>query len=184
MSLEEGICDKGVHLMNVEEFSEHYQVRRLTENDTEIVFSLCKQNSRYYEYCPPFVTIESICQDMVKLPPKKSREDKYYIGYFDAGRLIAVMDLIDGYPDTRTAFIGFFMTDISVQKRGVGSGIVGGLCAYLRAHGYRAVRLGWVKGNMQSESFWHKNHFVETGVIYETDGYTVIVAQRELGQEP
>lgn len=166
--------------MNVGELSNRYQVKKLTENDAEIVYSLCKQNHVYYKYCPPPVTIESICEDMRKLPPKKSRNDKYYIGWFDAGRLIAVMDLIVGYPDAQTAFIGFFMTDVSVQGKGVGSAIIKELCTYLCAHHYAAVRLGWVKGNAQSESFWHKNHFVETGVTYETDGYTVIVAQQEL----
>lgn len=58
--------------MNVGEFSNRYQVKKLTENDAEIVYSLCKQNRFYYEFCPPPVTIESICEDMRKLPPKKA----------------------------------------------------------------------------------------------------------------
>lgn len=146
----------------------------------EIIFALCKQNRLYYEYCPPFVTRDSIRRDMQALPPKKSMEDKHYIGWFDGDRMIAVMDLIDGYPDARTAFIGFFMTDVSVQRKGVGTAIISEFCAYLCAQQYAAVRLGWVKGNPQSEAFWHKNQFIETGVTYDTDGYTVIVAQRGL----
>ena len=48
----------------------------------------------------------------------------YYIGYFSNGQLIAVMDLIDGYPQRDIAFIGFFMTDAEVHNRGVGSAII------------------------------------------------------------
>lgn len=166
--------------MTVECFSNHYQIRQLTEEDVEIIFSLCKQNRLYYEYCPPFVTKDSIRRDMQVLPPKKSSEDKYYIGWFEKDNLIAVMDLIDAYPDDETAFIGFFMVDVSVQRKGVGTAIISELCEHLRTQQYGAVRLGWVKGNTQSETFWHKNHFVETGVTYDTDGYTVIVAQRKL----
>ncbi len=166
--------------MLVTNFSDQYHIRRLTEEDVEIIFSLCKQNRLYYEYCPPFVTKDSIRRDMQALPPKKNMEDKHYIGWFDGDRLIAVMDLIDGYPDARTAFIGFFMTDVSVQRKGVGGTIISELCEYLRVQRYKAVRLGWVKGNPQSEAFWHKNQFVETGVTCDTDGYTVIVAQRRL----
>lgn len=169
--------------MQIENFSSCYQIRHLTEEDVEIVFSLCKQNSLYYEYCPPFVTRDSIRKDMRVLPPKKSMEDKYYLGWFDGDRLIAVMDLIDGYPDARTAFIGFFMTEASVQQKGVGSAIISELCKYLYAQRYAEVRLGWVKGNPQSEAFWHKNQFIETGVTYETDGYTVIVAKRKLQEK-
>lgn len=166
--------------MQIESFSNQYPVRRLTEEDVEMVFALCRQNRVYYEYCPPFVTGDSIRRDMQALPPQKSMEDKYYIGWFDEDKLIAVMDLIDRYPNGQTAFIGFFMTDVSVQRKGVGTAIIRELCAYLRARQYEAVRLGWVKGNKQSEAFWHKNRFAETGVTYETDGYTVIVAQRKL----
>ncbi len=38
--------------------------------------------------------------------------------------LTAVMDLILDYPVDHAAFIGFFMTDTSCQKKGVGSGII------------------------------------------------------------
>ncbi len=90
------------------------------------------------------------------------------------------MDLIDAYPDESTAFIGFFMTNTAIQNRGIGTRIVQELGRYLKSQGYKHIRLGWVKGNFQSESFWHKNGFSETGVSYETSGYTVIVAQRDL----
>ena len=72
------------------------------------------------------------------------------------------------------------MTDVSVQNTGTGSQIIHDLCAYLARIGMVSVRLGWVKGNPQSEHFWHKNGFKETGVTYDTENYTVIVAQRGL----
>ncbi len=62
---------------------------------------------------------------MTELPPGKTVEDKFYVGYFDADKLIAVMDLIIGYPEADTAYVGFFMTDTSVQNKGFGSCIVG-----------------------------------------------------------
>ena len=106
--------------------------------------------------------------------------DKYYLGFYDGEKLIAVMDFIMAYPDELTAFIGFFMTDVSIQNTGTGSKIINDLCAYLFRIGMANVRLGWVKGNPQAEHFWHKNGFRETGVTYDTENYTVIVAQRGL----
>lgn len=166
--------------MKIENFSDKYEVRLIADEDVETVFELCRHNRFYYRYCPPFVTEDSIRCDMKILPPGKSPDDKYYIGYFNQDKLIAVMDLIDGYPDPQTAYIGFFMTDVSVQHKGIGSEIVNELCDYLRRQCYKAVRLGWVDGNAQSESFWHKNHFVETGMSKRVESYTVIVAQRNL----
>ena len=166
--------------MDITKFSNQFQVRRLDQNDIEAVFALCSRNSLYYQYCPPSVTRQSIIEDMKALPPDKDLADKYYLGYFSGKKLIAVMDFIASFPEETTAFIGFFMTDVSVQKKGIGSSIIDELCACLPDAGFIRIRLGWVKGNPQAEHFWHKNGFAETGVTYESNGYTVVVAQRQL----
>ncbi len=166
--------------MDVAEFSGRYCVRTLDMNDLDAIYTLCSQNGLYYEYCPPFVTRESIITDMGALPPGKDLSDKYYLGYFDGDQLIAVMDLIASYPDGTTAFIGFFMTDVSVQNKGTGSAIINELCACLRKAGFTNLRLGWVKGNPQAEHFWHKNGFSETGLTCDTDNYTVVAARKDL----
>lgn len=166
--------------MDIIKISKHYQVRQLDKNDLDAVFTLCSQNSLYYEYCPPMVTRESISNDMKALPPKKDLSDKYYLGYFDGGKLIAVLDFIASYPNETTAFIGFFMVDISAQNKGIGSAIIDELCLYLPEAGFTSLRLGWVKGNSQAEHFWHKNGFAENGFSYDTDNYIVVVAQRDL----
>ena len=161
-------------------FSNRYFVRRLTADDIAEIYKLCRNNVLYYKYCPPFVTEQSIASDMKALPPNKEDFDKYYLGYYDGEKLIAVMDFIMGYPDKKTAFIGFFMTDVSVQGTGVGSNIIHDLCLYSKACGLTGIRLGWVRGNPQAEHFWHRNGFMETGVTYNTDTYTVVAAQRDL----
>lgn len=166
--------------MDVSLFSEQYLVRRLNEDDIAEIYALCSKNTMYYQYCPPFVTKESIADDMKALPPDKDAADKYYIGYFDEDKLIAVMDLIREFPDKDTAFIGFFMTDVTIQNSGIGSAVIRDLCARLKRLGVSGVRLGWVKGNPQAEHFWHKNCFRETGITYDTGGYTVVAAQRVL----
>jgi hypothetical protein len=35
-----------------------------------------------------------------------------------------------------------------------------------------------MKGNSQAKHFWKKNLFIETRITYDTDNYTVVVAQR------
>lgn len=166
--------------MDIASLSNRYFVRRMAADDIGEIYALCKNNALYYQYCPPFVKEQSIADDMKALPPHKEAFDKYYLGFYDEQKLIAVMDLILSYPDEKTAFIGFFMTDISVQNKGVGSNIIRDLCSRLKACGLTGIRLGWVKGNPHAEHFWRKNGFAETGVICNTDTYTVIVAQRVL----
>ena len=166
--------------MNITTLSERYLVRELTEQDAETVFRLCRENPQYYEFCPPFVTPESVLRDMRMLPPGKGPEDKHYLGFFDGQDLIAVLDLIDGYPDPETAYFGFFMTALPLQHQGIGSRIITDVCDSLKKQGYHEVRLCRVEGNPQPEAFWRKNGFQETGLTSKQELYTVIILRKEL----
>lgn len=91
-----------------------------------------------------------------------------------------VMDFIDHYPTEQSCFIGFFMMERSVQGHGIGSRIITELCVYLHSLGYEYIRLGYVDGNKQSELFWKKNQFTDTGLRDHTQDYTVVVMNRML----
>lgn len=52
------------------------------------------------------------------------------------------------------------MIDISVQKNGVGSAIVNELIKYLTTLKYKEVRLGWINGNLQANTFGLRMPFV------------------------
>ena len=169
--------------MDYTKFSSIYTVRRLSEDDIPSIFALCEKNPQFYEHCPPFVTPESIRADLQAMPQRKigQKQDKYYLGYFDeTKRLVAVMDLIDRYPTEQSCFIGFFMMERDLQGADIGSKIITELCAYLTELNYQSVRLGYVDGNRQSEAFWKKNRFTDTGLRNHTEDYTVIVMNRSL----
>ena len=161
-------------------FSSKYIVKLLNNKDLKDIYNLCVLNETYYKYCPPSPSIDSIRKDMQALPPKKTLEDKYFLGYYENDRLLAVMDLIDKYPNDKTVFIGFFMVDINYQNKGVGTYIIKELIHYLKNNGYQDIRLGYVNGNKQSESFWAKNGFVDTGYRNHTDFYEVIIMNKTI----
>jgi len=52
--------------------------------------------------------------------------------------------------------------------------------ACLAKSGFHFVRLGFAKGNPQSEQFWLKNGFKRTGVEVQNEGYVVVVLEKEL----
>ena len=151
-----------------------FQVRRLNERDIDAILALCEGNRLFYQYHPPMATRESILADMTVLPPKKSMEDKAYIGFFEEGKLVAILDWISGYPAKETAWIGLFMVSAEKQGKGVGSGIICGFAESLKAVGYREIQLGVDRGNPQSLAFWKKNGFE----VLREDDY--IVMRREI----
>ena len=166
--------------MNTRSLSSKYTVSYIDEKDIDDVYCLSKENRIFYFYCPPFVTKESIAEDMKALPPGKTMEDKYYIGFWDKNKLAAVADVILRYPDDNTAFIGLFMMDKSYQGKGEGSFIVTEMINCLKKEGFSAIRLAYAKGNMQSRYFWIKNGFAETGEEKQNTGYTAVIMQRNL----
>ena len=164
--------------MDIRGLSSKYIVKKLEDSDIQDIFELCRENKLYYEYCPPAATEKSIKKDMDALPPNIKVDDKLYIGFYADGKLIAVMDLICGYPEKKIVYIGFFMTNVKIQKRGIGSEIISELCGYLKQEGFVSVRLAWVKGNPQAEHFWSKNMFAILGETTSNVSDSVILAER------
>lgn len=166
--------------MNIELLSSRFKVKYIEESQIDEVYELCKGNPIYYKYCPPYITVQGIKKDMIALPNGKTLEDKYYIGFYDNNKLVAIMDLISKYPDEETAFIGFFMMSQERQGKGEGTNIITEVCGYLKEIGFLKVKLGYVKGNSQSETFWRKNHFLKTGIERQEEGYVVVQMEKKL----
>ena len=160
--------------------STEYFVRKLNDNDIDMIYNLCKGNTTFYRFHPPAATKESISEDMRALPPNKGYDDKFYIGFFKNDRLVALMDLIYNYPSDKVVYIGLFMMDPEFQGKGVGTRIIGECCSYWKSLRYQKVRLGVDKGNPQSSAFWGKNHFAETGDERSNGIYDYVLMERTL----
>lgn len=168
--------------MEVHNLSTQYIVRNLLPVDAEKIYEVLKENTIFYKYHPPMVTVESILEDMEALPPNKGYEDKHYVGFFCDDTLVSVMDLIENYPNQGTALLGFFAMNPNLQGQGIGTVIISECIAYLAQLGFRKVRLGIDKGNPQSKAFWLKNAFTFTGEAYESDSSTILVMERNLNE--
>ena len=166
-------------MLDIAKLSARYAVRPMTAADADAILALCRGNALYYRYCGMEATREQVLTDLRLAPPGVGPEDKHYVGFYEDGSLAAVLDLIDGYPTTETAYIGFFMVSADLQGRGVGSGIIGDVCAYLRGAGKTAVRLAIAGDNPQANHFWKKNGFQVIRSV-PMDGWTALVAEKTL----
>ena len=170
-------------MIDIGRLSSRFAVRALTDADTEGILALCRGNPLFYRYTAARPDAERIRSDMRITPPGTSPSTKYYVGFFKDLDLVAVMDLIDGYPEPVIAYIGFFMMDPRYQGKGTGSAIIEDAAAYLKSIGKTAIRLAIDSGNPQSLHFWQKNGFT---VIAEADadGWKKLVAERNLTEGP
>ncbi len=165
--------------IDITQFSDSYAVRKLTPDDIDMIYKLCEGNPQFYKYSGRELSKELIAQDMEITPPNIPPEQKYFIGFFDGDILLAVMDLIDGYPTQNHAYLGFFMVAYNLHQMGIGTSIISRTLEYLKQQGFKYCRLGIDKTNPQSNHFWKKNGF---GIIKEvsTDEGIILVAEKQL----
>ena len=164
-------------MFSISKLSTQYRVRRMTDSDADDILALCLQNTQYYQFCGKQPSKELILSDLHMTPPNTSADSKFYVGFYDGDTLVAVMDLIERYPDDEAAFIGFFMMNRQLQGKHIGSEIIQEVCRSMKESGMKSILLGIDKGNPQSTHFWKKNGF---HVIREVaqDGGTILVAEK------
>ena len=166
-------------MIDIARLSRQYDVRRLGDADADVILELYEENTQYFPHADAEATREQVLSDLSVTPPGIGPEDKYFIGFYRKDALIAVMDLVDGYPEPGTAFIGLFMMRKALQGRNIGSAVIRETEDYLASLGMSAVRLAIDQGNPQSAHFWKKNGFAVIREV-ERNGKTVLLAERAL----
>lgn len=102
---------------------EHYDVKRLKEEDLCHIHLLCEHSRDYFLLDQATQPSEMTAREILQaLPPGKKYEDKYLVAYFDKEKgLVALIDLIRNYPTLNTWTLGLLIIDPSFRKHGLGA---------------------------------------------------------------
>ncbi len=166
---------------DVQILSTEYKVQSLREEDISDVYRLFKSNERYYKYLENVPTMESLTEVITKLPgTAEGTVNKHFVGFYDKGKLIAVLDLTVGYPENDDAFIGWFMVDGELQRTGIGSRIFADIRAAMKAQGYDYLSLHCNRDYAEAIAFWKAQGFEPTGEEYDKDGYPICTYSRSI----
>lgn len=166
-------------MIDITMLSSRYAVRRLDETDVDEILRLYEENPQFFRYCEMQPTKAQVLNDLHIAPPGIGLSDKYVVGFYGEDGLIAVMDLIDGYPEQGTAYIGLFILKKACQGRQLGTAMIREAAAGLKAAGKTAIRLAINRGNPQSAHFWKKNGFCVIKEV-EKNGWMYLVAEKKL----
>lgn len=165
--------------IDIARLSARFRARCMTPADAAEILALYRTNPQYFEACGAPAAREGVLRDLAALPPGKDRSDKYFVGFYDGARLIALLDWVAGYPDARTAYIGLFMVDGTCAGQGLGTALLEESFAALRAAGFDAAQLCYKKDHPRACRFWRKNGFAPLREAPHAYG-TMIVARRAL----
>jgi ribosomal protein S18 acetylase RimI-like enzyme len=94
------------------------------------------------------------------LPEAKGNYGKFVYAVFDhSGALVAVFDLVRGYPDDRTWFLGFLFVAPDNRNMGLGSHLLEAIGAHVKQSGGAAIRLGVVRENLRARALYDRTGF-------------------------
>lgn len=164
-----------------EVLSSDYDVRKITEADIEDVYNLCKENRKYYRHLHTLPSRRNLTEVITDLPKGTGPDNKNFVGFYDGkDQLIAILDLITGYPESNDAFIGWFMVDAKMQNQGIGSQIFADVRAAMKAQGFDHLQLACIKENSDAADFWQKQGFSFNGTEDPQERYTIAYMERDI----
>lgn len=165
--------------IDIKAFSSEYDVRRITEEDITGVYNLCRENRHFYRYLGRVATKESLTE-VISNVSAESDSGKYFVGFYDNGALIAIADIIVGYPEGDSAFIGWYVVDGNMQRKGIGSQIFADIRANLKSIGTNRISLGCVKENETAVNFWKGLGFTALDDEKQVGRHTVVTYERDI----
>ncbi|HET6988287.1 MAG TPA: GNAT family N-acetyltransferase [Kribbella sp.] len=142
-------------------------LRAIEPGDVDALQELIESDPGYTERITGYPPGPADAQSLLMMRPEGLPEDaKLVLGAFVADRLVAVVDLLRGYPNDHTAFIGLLEVHWNHQGRGLGR------ATYEEVQGYvesswpevRTLRLAIVDTNARiATGFWLRQGFTPTG---------------------
>lgn len=149
-----------------------YSVKLLTEADSGEILTVYQSNTAYYRILQNHpATAENCREDLEGLPAGLPEKNKCFAGLYQKNRLVSVLDLLNGYPQPDTLYIGLFMLDAAYQGCHTGTEQIKALLQAAEKAGFLRVELGCLEKNESGLTFWRKLGFQAHGdVITDING--------------
>lgn len=147
--------------IDIEEINPNYFVHELTQEHINDIYEFCVVDKDYYKLVPPLITEELVEFEIDKTSFYSKYGNRYYLGFFDFGLLIAIIDFFEFPNQNDTIFINFFMVYKNMQGDGFGTSIINNLLKYLKNNNYRYVKIDVTENNAKALFFWKKVGFME-----------------------
>ena len=145
----------GVPLMEgLSELLPGWEIRPVDESDFDAVLALMERCSDFFDLSGVPITAESLKQDMAELPPRCVPEQKHYAALWKGGAPWMALDLVENYPRSRTLFVGLFVMDPALRRRGIGRTMMAALMQAAKEAGFDRVRLACLLDNPSGHAFW------------------------------
>lgn len=110
-----------------------------------------------------------------EVPEGAGTAQNIFTGFYSGEELLAVLDLITGYPEKDDVLIGWFMVSATHHRKGIGSQLFADVRAAMKAQGFTHLTLNCPAAAEDAIAFWENQGF--RGTVSATDENIVIMSR-------
>jgi GNAT superfamily N-acetyltransferase len=138
-----------------------FRARHLTFIDLPALQALLERCADYIELVSGSPPSSNEAEMLVaSLPPGKTLDDKYLLGFFDqAGELAGILDTVKDYPGENTWWLGLQLLAPVNRGMGLGSQLYQAYENWVLAQGAKQIQLGVLEANPKAYAFWERLGF-------------------------
>jgi GNAT superfamily N-acetyltransferase len=139
------------------------EVARLDPTHCDALQQLHERCAEYIELisgAPP--AADTAAELLEERPPGTSEGDKFVVGVYSAGQLIAAVDLIRDYPEAGTWWVGNLMVDPDCRRQGLGARLYQACERWMATQGARRIGLCVQEQNPGAYRFWTRMGYRQT----------------------
>lgn len=146
-------------------------VTRLRSTDAGTVSELCHGCRDFFELVTGEPVATTTALDVQEQgPPGVDSARKHVLGFWREGRLVGMMDLIEGFPADDEWYVGLLVLLPSERNRGGGRAIWTAVEIRVREAGCSVVRLVVQEQNPRAAHFWTSLGFVKGAQVVQSLG--------------
>ena len=157
-----------------------WEIRPVGEEDFGAVLALLERCTDFFDLSGAPITAESLRQGMAELPPRCVPEQKHYTALWKEGAPLIALDLVEGYPRPKTLYIGLFVVDPALRRKGTGRAVMTALLKAAKQAGFGRVRLACLLDNPSGQAFWQAMGFqdLRQGPLLDERSASVWIMER------
>lgn len=161
-----------------------YHFEKITPHNQKDALAVYHQNLDYFALTAEIPSLASVAQDRAACPPQLDPEQKHFFLVTFEKRPMAVVDLLTGYPEDISGYLGLLL--IAEHRQGHGQKILAQLEDWLQDQGFQRLELGVLAHNTPALAFWTAQSFHPCGkssVLLNQQSYTVIKCAKNLADK-
>ncbi|MCI8387697.1 MAG: GNAT family N-acetyltransferase [Clostridiales bacterium] len=139
-----------------------FNIELITQDNLNSYENIFYCNQEYYLITDGRAATKQDCIETIEYGNGFPENICYCIGFSLNGEAVAILSILEGYPETDTLYIGLFLMNENFKRKSIGTKIISTLIDESFSTQYSSIKLSVQDNNICGYSFWSKLGFKVT----------------------